>query len=62
MCTDAAHVHSPAGGQGLNSGIMDSVRSFPYIGHVLSLTSDIIDEPRMETGSRHQRARACLIT
>jgi 2-polyprenyl-6-methoxyphenol hydroxylase-like FAD-dependent oxidoreductase len=25
LCGDAAHVHSPAGGQGMNIGIQDSV-------------------------------------
>lgn len=25
LCTDAAHVHSPTGGQGMNTGVQDSV-------------------------------------
>lgn len=35
--TDAAHVHSPTGGQGLNSGVMDSVSAYQ---HAFSFTDN----------------------
>lgn len=31
LCGDAAHVHSPAGGQGMNTGIQDAVALAPHL-------------------------------
>jgi 2-polyprenyl-6-methoxyphenol hydroxylase-like FAD-dependent oxidoreductase len=35
LAGDAAHVHSPAGGQGMNAGIVDAVTLAPVLGAVL---------------------------
>jgi 2-polyprenyl-6-methoxyphenol hydroxylase-like FAD-dependent oxidoreductase len=35
LCGDAAHVHSPAGGQGMNTGIQDSVSLAEALTHTL---------------------------
>jgi 2-polyprenyl-6-methoxyphenol hydroxylase-like FAD-dependent oxidoreductase len=35
LCGDAAHVHSPAGGQGMNTGIQDAVSLAPVLADVL---------------------------
>ena len=39
---DAAHVHSPAGGQGMNTGLMDAV----VLGRLLS---DVVDGRRPDS-------------
>jgi 2-polyprenyl-6-methoxyphenol hydroxylase-like FAD-dependent oxidoreductase len=35
LCGDAAHVHSPAGGQGMNTGIQDAMSLAPVLAQVL---------------------------
>ena len=35
LCGDAAHVHSPAGGQGMNTGIQDAMSLAPLLASVL---------------------------
>ncbi len=35
LCGDAAHVHSPAGGQGMNTGIQDAMSLAPKLASVL---------------------------
>jgi 2-polyprenyl-6-methoxyphenol hydroxylase-like FAD-dependent oxidoreductase len=35
LCGDAAHVHSPAGGQGMNTGIQDSLSLAPVLAAVI---------------------------
>ena len=35
LCGDAAHVHSPAGGQGMNTGIQDAMSLAPLLAEVL---------------------------
>jgi 2-polyprenyl-6-methoxyphenol hydroxylase-like FAD-dependent oxidoreductase len=35
LCGDAAHVHSPAGGQGMNTGIQDAMSLAPLLADVL---------------------------
>src|SRR5205814_434376 len=45
LCGDAAHVHSPAGGQGMNTGIQDAIALVdPLITAIRSGRSDPIDE------------------
>lgn len=39
LCGDAAHVHSPAGGQGMNTGIQDSVALAEVLAGVLASPS-----------------------
>ena len=36
LCGDAAHVHSPAGGQGMNTGIQDAMSLAPVLAEVLA--------------------------
>ncbi|HEY3173716.1 MAG TPA: FAD-dependent monooxygenase [Thermoanaerobaculia bacterium] len=51
LAGDAAHVHSPAGGQGMNTGIQDAVA----LGHALSeVLRGQADESRLE---QYERAR-----
>lgn len=38
LCGDAAHVHSPAGGQGMNTGIQDSVSLAETLADALRMT------------------------
>lgn len=42
LCGDAAHVHSPAGGQGMNTGIQDAVSLANALHQVLMGSSDTI--------------------
>src|SRR5262249_33840494 len=44
LCGDAAHVHSPAGGQGMNTGIQDSVS----LAAALARTLQDGDEARLD--------------
>ena len=55
LCGDAAHVHSPAGGQGMNTGIQDSVS----LAETLASTLKDGDEARLDSWAarRHQVAR-----
>ena len=55
LCGDAAHVHSPAGGQGMNTGIQDSVS----LAEVLTATLQDGDETRLDAWAtkRHRIAR-----
>jgi 2-polyprenyl-6-methoxyphenol hydroxylase-like FAD-dependent oxidoreductase len=54
LCGDAAHVHSPAGGQGMNTGIQDSVS----LAEALTETLADGDESRLDAwaAQRHQVA------
>jgi 2-polyprenyl-6-methoxyphenol hydroxylase-like FAD-dependent oxidoreductase len=54
LCGDAAHVHSPAGGQGMNTGIQDSVS----LAEALTKTLNDGDEARLDAWAtaRHQVA------
>jgi len=55
LCGDAAHVHSPAGGQGMNTGIQDSVS----LAQALAATLQDGDETRLDAwaAKRHRIAR-----
>ena len=55
LCGDAAHVHSPAGGQGMNIGIQDSVS----LAQALAATLRDGDETRLDAwaAERHRIAR-----
>ncbi len=44
LCGDSAHVHSPAGGQGMNTGIQDAIS----LAHVLAETLRDGDEARLD--------------
>jgi 2-polyprenyl-6-methoxyphenol hydroxylase-like FAD-dependent oxidoreductase len=45
LCGDAAHVHSPAGGQGMNTGIQDAVALAGALDRVLRGESEaLLDE------------------
>jgi 2-polyprenyl-6-methoxyphenol hydroxylase-like FAD-dependent oxidoreductase len=35
LCGDAAHVHSPAGGQGMNTGIQDAIALAAHLAHAV---------------------------
>jgi 2-polyprenyl-6-methoxyphenol hydroxylase-like FAD-dependent oxidoreductase len=54
LCGDAAHVHSPAGGQGMNTGIQDAIS----LARVLADTVHDGDESRLDdwAASRHRIA------
>jgi 2-polyprenyl-6-methoxyphenol hydroxylase-like FAD-dependent oxidoreductase len=54
LCGDAAHVHSPAGGQGMNTGIQDSVS----LANVLVKTLNDGEEARLDlwAAERHRVA------
>lgn len=54
LCGDAAHVHSPAGGQGMNTGIQDAIS----LAHVLADTLRDGDEARLDewATARHRIA------
>ncbi len=54
LCGDAAHVHSPAGGQGMNTGIQDAVS----LAHVLADSLRDGDEGRLDgwAAARHRVA------
>jgi 2-polyprenyl-6-methoxyphenol hydroxylase-like FAD-dependent oxidoreductase len=42
LCGDAAHVHSPAGGQGMNTGIQDSLSLAPVLAAVIHGANEIM--------------------
>ena len=54
LCGDAAHVHSPAGGQGMNTGIQDGVS----LGEALAMTLHDSDDARLDAwaNDRHRVA------
>lgn len=54
LCGDAAHVHSPAGGQGMNTGIQDSIS----LAEALTRTLQDGDEERLDAwaAQRHKVA------
>src|SRR5262249_26772490 len=54
LCGDAAHVHSPAGGQGMNTGIQDAMS----LAQALTATIADHDEARLDTwaSERHRVA------
>jgi 2-polyprenyl-6-methoxyphenol hydroxylase-like FAD-dependent oxidoreductase len=59
LCGDAAHVHSPAGGQGMNTGIQDSVSL------ATALTKTILDgdEARLDAwASQRHRVASDVVT
>jgi 2-polyprenyl-6-methoxyphenol hydroxylase-like FAD-dependent oxidoreductase len=51
LAGDAAHVHSPAGGQGMNTGIQDAVA----LGHALAAVLGGADESRLDQYERTRR-------
>jgi 2-polyprenyl-6-methoxyphenol hydroxylase-like FAD-dependent oxidoreductase len=51
LCGDAAHVHSPAGGQGMNTGIQDSVS----LAKVLTETLKDGDDVRLDAWASERR-------
>jgi 2-polyprenyl-6-methoxyphenol hydroxylase-like FAD-dependent oxidoreductase len=58
---DAAHIHSPAGGQGMNTGIGDSVNLAWKLAAVLVATTDRIFTLASSPGKLAQRLRASLL-
>ena len=58
LCGDAAHVHSPAGGQGMNTGIQDAVS----LAEALTETLKDGDDARLDAwaASRHRVARGVV--
>jgi 2-polyprenyl-6-methoxyphenol hydroxylase-like FAD-dependent oxidoreductase len=58
LCGDAAHVHSPAGGQGMNTGIQDAVSLASALADVLGGA----DEARLDAwaGDRHKIAEGVV--
>jgi 2-polyprenyl-6-methoxyphenol hydroxylase-like FAD-dependent oxidoreductase len=58
LCGDAAHVHSPAGGQGMNTGIQDAVA----LAHPLATTLLSSDHAALEDWAirRHQVANSVV--
>jgi 2-polyprenyl-6-methoxyphenol hydroxylase-like FAD-dependent oxidoreductase len=58
LAGDAAHVHSPAGGQGMNTGIQDAV----MLGHTLTaVLSGRADEGALEEYERRRRPVAARV-
>jgi 2-polyprenyl-6-methoxyphenol hydroxylase-like FAD-dependent oxidoreductase len=60
LCGDAAHVHSPAGGQGMNTGIQDSVS----LAEALTKTLKDGDDARLDAwaAARHRIATDVVAT
>jgi 2-polyprenyl-6-methoxyphenol hydroxylase-like FAD-dependent oxidoreductase len=58
LCGDAAHVHSPAGGQGMNTGIQDAVSLADALADVLAGA----DEARLDAwaAERHKIAEGVV--
>jgi 2-polyprenyl-6-methoxyphenol hydroxylase-like FAD-dependent oxidoreductase len=56
LCGDAAHVHSPAGGQGMNTGIADAYDLATRLAAVLTGQAD----PAVLDGYEHDRRPAAL--
>lgn len=50
LCGDAGHVHSPAGGQGMNTGIQDGIS----LGDVLAATLKDGDEARLDAWAKER--------
>jgi 2-polyprenyl-6-methoxyphenol hydroxylase-like FAD-dependent oxidoreductase len=59
LCGDSAHVHSPAGGQGMNTGIQDSVS----LAEALADTLKDGDDSRLDTwaAKRHEVAASVVV-
>jgi 2-polyprenyl-6-methoxyphenol hydroxylase-like FAD-dependent oxidoreductase len=59
LCGDAAHVHSPAGGQGMNTGIQDSIS----LAEALTTTLNNGDEARLDAwATRRHRVASNVVT
>ena len=59
LCGDAAHVHSPAGGQGMNTGIQDSIS----LAEVLTKTLEDGDEERLDVwAARRHKVASDVVT
>jgi 2-polyprenyl-6-methoxyphenol hydroxylase-like FAD-dependent oxidoreductase len=59
LCGDAAHVHSPAGGQGMNTGIQDSVS----LAEALTKTLQDGDEARLDAwAARRHKVASDVVT
>src|SRR5262249_41994299 len=59
LCGDAAHVHSPAGGQGMNTSIQDSIS----LAEALSNTLNDGDEARLDAwASQRHRVATDVVT
>ena len=59
LCGDAAHVHSPAGGQGMNTGIQDAMSLAPLLGAVLRGGDDALLD---HWAAERQRIAADVVT
>src|SRR5215471_13989495 len=57
LCGDAAHVHSPAGGQGMNTGIQDSVS----LAQALASTLRDGDDGRLDAWARERHKVAAHV-
>jgi 2-polyprenyl-6-methoxyphenol hydroxylase-like FAD-dependent oxidoreductase len=61
---DAAHIHSPVGGQGMNLGIRDAVGLAPVLAQHLALTESHGEDPdkilQAYADRRHKRALAII--
>jgi len=58
LCGDAAHVHSPAGGQGMNTGIQDSIS----LAEALTRTLQNGDETRLDAWAAQRHKVADVVT
>ena len=59
LCGDAAHVHSPAGGQGMNTGIQDSI----WLAEALTSTLHDGDETRLDAwAARRHKVATDVVT
>jgi 2-polyprenyl-6-methoxyphenol hydroxylase-like FAD-dependent oxidoreductase len=58
LCGDAAHVHSPAGGQGMNTGIADA---YDLADRLAAVTAGRADESVLDGYDRERRAAAAAV-
>jgi 2-polyprenyl-6-methoxyphenol hydroxylase-like FAD-dependent oxidoreductase len=58
LCGDAAHVHSPAGGQGMNTGIQDSIS----LAEALASTLQDGDDARLDAWAAQRHMASDVVT